>query len=91
MEIGQSKMPIQWLQQVYLFSGFKYGNNTYKAVQRETGALAIGPMLQGLNKPVNDLSRGCTVDDIINTVVITAIQEAIFLNIEIFNDKKNSL
>jgi len=50
------------------------GNNTYKAVQRETGALAIGPMLQGLNKPVNDLSRGCTVDDIINTVVITAIQ-----------------
>ena len=50
------------------------GNNTYKAVQRETGALAIGPMLQGLNKPVNDLSRGCTVDDVFNTVVITAIQ-----------------
>jgi phosphate acetyltransferase len=43
-------------------------------VQRETGALAIGPMLQGLNKPVNDLSRGCTVDDIFNTVIITAIQ-----------------
>ncbi len=45
-----------------------------KAVQRETGALAIGPMLQGLRKPVNDLSRGCTVADIFNTVVITAIQ-----------------
>jgi phosphate acetyltransferase len=76
MEIGQSKMPNSEvaIEQVYLFSGFKYGNNTYKAVQRETGALAIGPMLQGLNKPVNDLSRGCTVDDIINTVVITAIQ-----------------
>jgi phosphate acetyltransferase len=53
------------------FPDLNTGNNTYKAVQRETGALAIGPMLQGLNKPVNDLSRGCTVDDIINTVVIT--------------------
>jgi phosphate acetyltransferase len=60
-----------------LISRFKHGNNTYKAVQRETGALAIGPMLQGLNKPVNDLSRGCTVDDIINTVVITAIQQGL--------------
>ena len=50
------------------------GNNTCKAVQRETGALAIGPMLQGLNKPVNDLSRGCTVDDVYNTVLLTAIQ-----------------
>ena len=43
-------------------------------MQRETGALAIGPMLQGLNKPVNDLSRGCTADDIYSTVIITAIQ-----------------
>jgi phosphate acetyltransferase len=50
------------------------GNNTYKAVQRETGAMAVGPMLQGLNKPVNDLSRGCLVSDIVNTVIITAIQ-----------------
>lgn len=59
---------------VLIFPDLNTGNNTYKAVQRETGALAIGPMLQGLNKPVNDLSRGCTVDDIFNTVVITAIQ-----------------
>jgi phosphate acetyltransferase len=59
---------------VFIFPDLNTGNNTYKAVQRETGALAIGPMLQGLNKPVNDLSRGCTVDDIFNTVIITAIQ-----------------
>lgn len=59
---------------VFIFPDLNTGNNTYKAVQRETGAIAIGPVLQGLNKPVNDLSRGCTVDDIINTVVITAIQ-----------------
>ena len=59
---------------VLIFPDLNTGNNTYKAVQRETGALAIGPILQGLKKPVNDLSRGCTVDDIINTVVITAIQ-----------------
>jgi phosphate acetyltransferase len=59
---------------VLIFPDLNTGNNTYKAVQRETGALAIGPMLQGLNKPVNDLSRGCTVDDIFNTVIITAIQ-----------------
>ena len=59
---------------VLIFPDLNTGNNTYKAVQRETNALAIGPMLQGLNKPINDLSRGCTVDDIFNTVVITAIQ-----------------
>ncbi len=59
---------------VFIFPDLNTGNNTYKAVQRETGAIAIGPVLQGLNKPVNDLSRGCTVEDIINTVVITAIQ-----------------
>lgn len=61
---------------VLIFPDLNSGNNTYKAVQRETGAIAIGPILQGLNKPVNDLSRGCTVKDIINTVVITAIQAA---------------
>ena len=59
---------------VLIFPDLNTGNNTYKAIQRETGALAIGPMLQGLNKPVNDLSRGCTVDDIFNTVLLTAIQ-----------------
>lgn len=59
---------------VFIFPDLNTGNNTYKAVQRETGAIAIGPVLQGLRKPVNDLSRGCTVEDIVNTVVITAIQ-----------------
>lgn len=59
---------------VLIFPDLNTGNNTYKAVQRETRAIAIGPVLQGLRKPVNDLSRGCTVSDIINTVVITAIQ-----------------
>jgi phosphate acetyltransferase len=59
---------------VFVFPDLNTGNNTYKAVQRETGAIAIGPILQGLKKPVNDLSRGCTVEDIINTVVVTAIQ-----------------
>ncbi len=60
---------------VFIFPDLNTGNNTYKAVQRATkGSLAIGPILQGLNKPVNDLSRGCTVHDIVNTVAITAIQ-----------------
>jgi phosphate acetyltransferase len=74
---GKQKMPdsaVAGQASVLIFPDLNTGNNTYKAVQRETGALAIGPMLQGLNKPVNDLSRGCTVDDIFNTVVITAIQ-----------------
>lgn len=59
---------------VFIFPDLNTGNNTYKAVQRSAGAVAIGPILQGLNKPVNDLSRGCTVTDIVNTVAITAIQ-----------------
>jgi len=59
---------------VFVFPNLNTGNNTYKAVQRSTDALAIGPVLQGLRLPVNDLSRGCLVDDIVNTVVITAIQ-----------------
>ena len=75
--IGKKKMPnseVAGQASVLIFPDLNTGNNTYKAVQRETGALAIGPMLQGLNKPVNDLSRGCTVEDVFNTVVITAIQ-----------------
>lgn len=75
--VGKKKLPnskVAGQANVLIFPDLNTGNNTYKAVQRETGALAIGPMLQGLNKPVNDLSRGCTVDDIYNTVIITAIQ-----------------
>jgi len=75
--VGGQKLPgsdVAGKATVLIFPDLNTGNNTYKAVQRETGALAIGPMLQGLNKPVNDLSRGCTVDDIFNTVLITAIQ-----------------
>ncbi|RYY18274.1 MAG: phosphate acetyltransferase, partial [Chitinophagaceae bacterium] len=75
--VGSQKMPgspVAGKASVLIFPDLNTGNNTYKAVQRETGALAIGPMLQGLNKPINDLSRGCTVDDIFNTVIITAIQ-----------------
>jgi phosphate acetyltransferase len=77
MRIGKSKLPdseVAGQASVLIFPDLNTGNNTYKAVQRETGALAIGPMLQGLNKPVNDLSRGCTTEDIYSTVIITAIQ-----------------
>jgi phosphate acetyltransferase len=59
---------------VFIFPDLNTGNNTYKAVQRSSGAIAIGPVLQGLKKPVNDLSRGCTVEDIVYTIAITAIQ-----------------
>jgi len=59
---------------VFVFPDLNTGNNTYKAVQRSAGAIAVGPVLQGLRKPVNDLSRGCTITDIVNTVAITAIQ-----------------
>ncbi len=76
-EVGVKKIPgseVAGYASVLIFPDLNTGNNTYKAVQRETGAVAIGPILQGLRKPVNDLSRGCTVTDILNTVVITAIQ-----------------
>ena len=59
---------------IFIFPDLNTGNNTYKAVQRSAGAVAIGPVLQGLRYPVNDLSRGCTIADIVNTVAITAIQ-----------------
>ena len=59
---------------VFIFPDLNTGNNLYKAVQRSANAVAIGPVLQGLNKPVNDLSRGCKVTDIVNTVAITAVQ-----------------
>ena len=61
---------------VFIFPDLNTGNNTYKAVQRSAGAVAVGPVMQGLRRPVNDLSRGATVADIVNTVAITAIQAA---------------
>ncbi|MGV0713994.1 phosphate acetyltransferase [Mycolicibacterium sp. XJ662] len=75
--VAASKMPdskVAGRATVLIFPDLNTGNNTYKAVQRSAGAIAIGPVLQGLNKPVNDLSRGALVEDIVNTVAITAIQ-----------------
>jgi len=76
-DVARTKMPdsnVAGQATVFIFPDLNTGNNTYKAVQRAAGAVAIGPVLQGLNKPVNDLSRGCLVPDIVNTVAITAIQ-----------------
>lgn len=76
---AETKMPdspVAGRATVLIFPDLNTGNNTYKAVQRSAGAIAIGPVLQGLNKPVNDLSRGALVEDIVNTVAITAIQAA---------------
>lgn len=75
--VAEKKMPgsvVAGRATVFVFPDLNTGNNTYKAVQRTSDAVAIGPVLQGLNKPVNDLSRGCTVTDIVNTVAITAVQ-----------------
>ena len=83
--VARTKMPdsqVAGRATVFIFPDLNTGNNTYKAVQRAAQAIAIGPVLQGLNKPVNDLSRGCTVPDIVNTVAITAVQAAA--------DKKNA-
>lgn len=68
------RSPVAGHANTFIFPDLNAGNITYKAVQRTSGALAVGPILQGLNAPVNDLSRGATVDDIINTIIITAIQ-----------------
>ncbi len=76
-DVGKRKLPtsdVAGRATIFIFPDLNTGNNTYKAVQRSSGAVAVGPVLQGLNKPVNDLSRGCTVTDIVNTVAITAIQ-----------------
>ncbi|WP_435588353.1 phosphate acetyltransferase [Micromonospora chalcea] len=68
--------PVAGRATVFIFPDLNTGNNTYKAVQRSAGAVAVGPVMQGLRRPVNDLSRGATVPDIVNTVAITAIQAA---------------
>ena len=76
-EVAKTKLPnskVAGEATLFIFPDLNTGNNTYKAVQRSSGAVAIGPVLQGLNKPINDLSRGCLVSDIVNTVAITAIQ-----------------
>lgn len=75
--VAKTKLPnskVAGAATVFIFPDLNSGNNTYKAVQRSARAIAVGPVMQGLRKPVNDLSRGCTVADIVNTVVITAIQ-----------------
>ena len=75
--VAKTKMPdseVAGRATVLIFPDLNTGNNTYKTVQRSAGAIAIGPVLQGLKKPVNDFSRGALVEDIVNTVAITAIQ-----------------
>ena len=77
MAVAATKLkdsPVAGRATVLIFPDLNTGNNTYKAVQRSAGAVAVGPVLQGLRKPVNDLSRGALVQDIVNTVAITAIQ-----------------
>jgi phosphate acetyltransferase len=75
--VAEAKLPgskVAGQATVFVFPDLNTGNNTYKAVQRSAAAVAVGPVLQGLRKPVNDLSRGATVRDIVNTVAITAVQ-----------------
>ena len=75
--VAEKKMPgseVAGRATVFIFPDLNTGNNTYKAVQRHSGAVAVGPLLQGLNKPVNDLSRGALVDDIVSTIMMTAVQ-----------------
>ena len=77
--VAKSKAPISPVAgraTVCIFPGLNTGNTTYKAVQRSADLISIGPMLQGMRKPVNDLSRGALVDDIVYTIALTAIQSA---------------
>jgi phosphate acetyltransferase len=77
VSVARTKLPdseVAGRATVFVFPDLNTGNNTYKAVQRSANAVAVGPVLQGLRRPVNDLSRGATVQDIVNTVAITAIQ-----------------
>jgi phosphate acetyltransferase len=76
-DVARTKLPdspVAGRATVFIFPDLNTGNNTYKAVQRSANAIAIGPVLQGLRKPVNDLSRGALISDIVNTVAITAVQ-----------------
>ena len=76
-EVSKIKLPedeIAGRANIFIFPDLNTGNIAYKAVQRSSETIAVGPIMQGLNRPVNDLSRGCSVDDIIDTVAITAIQ-----------------
>jgi phosphate acetyltransferase len=76
-EVGAQKAPgspVAGQATVFIFPDLNTGNTTYKAVQRSAGVVSVGPMLQGLRKPVNDLSRGALVDDIVYTIALTAIQ-----------------
>ncbi|AGC66981.1 phosphate acetyltransferase [Candidatus Uzinura diaspidicola str. ASNER] len=76
-KVGKKKLPnshVAGSANVFIFPELNTGNNTYKAVQRETKSLAIGPVIQGLNRPINDLSRGASVEDIYHTLLITSIQ-----------------
>ena len=78
-DVARTKLPdsqVAGKATVFVFPDLNTGNNTYKAVQRSANAVAVGPVMQGLRRPVNDLSRGATVKDIVNTVAITAIQAA---------------
>ena len=77
LSVGRQKAPdspVAGQATVFVFPDLNTGNTTYKAVQRSANVLSVGPMLQGLNKPVNDLSRGALVDDIVYTIALTAIQ-----------------
>ena len=76
-DVARSKAPnspVAGKATVFIFPDLNTGNTTYKAVQRSADLISIGPMLQGMRKPVNDLSRGALVDDIVYTIALTAIQ-----------------